>query len=110
AAAARTLLSGPEPPTAFACGSDTFAVGARLAGGTGPDGWPNLDVVGFDDSPAVMLMSPPMSSVRQPLDEVARRVVGLLIDRLGGAEAPREGVMLRPDLVIREWRGPEPVH
>jgi DNA-binding LacI/PurR family transcriptional regulator len=54
-------------------------------------------------------MSPPMSSVRQPLTEVARRIVGLLIDQLGGAECPPEGVMLRPDLVIREWRGPEPV-
>jgi DNA-binding LacI/PurR family transcriptional regulator len=110
ASAAQTLLRLPEPPTAFACGSDTFAVGARIAGGTAPGGWPNLEVVGFDDSPAVMLMSPPMSSVRQPLDEVARRVVELLIDRLRGGEPPEEGVMLRPDLVMREWRGPEPVH
>jgi DNA-binding LacI/PurR family transcriptional regulator len=104
ASAAARMLNRPEPPTAFACGSDTFAVGARLAGG-----WPNVEVVGFDDSAAAMLMSPPMSSVRQPLTEVARRIVGLLIDQLGGAECPPEGVMLRPDLVIREWRGPEPV-
>src|SRR4051812_23815883 len=34
ASAAARLLSRPEPPTAFACGSDTLAVGARLAGGT----------------------------------------------------------------------------
>jgi DNA-binding LacI/PurR family transcriptional regulator len=110
ASTAARLLSRPEPPTAFACGSDTFAVGARLAGGTGADGRPNVEVVGFDDSAAAMLMSPPMSSVRQPLAEVARRVVALLIEELRGADGPPEGVVLRPELVIREWRGPEPVH
>jgi DNA-binding LacI/PurR family transcriptional regulator len=109
ASAAARLLSGPEPPTAFACGSDTFAVGARLAGGTGADGRPNLEVVGFDDSAATMLMSPAMSSVRQPLGEVARHVVALLVGQLRGSDDQPEGVMLRPELVTREWRGPEPV-
>jgi DNA-binding LacI/PurR family transcriptional regulator len=113
AAAASTaawLLSRPEPPTAFACGSDTFAVGARLAGGTGAGGRPNVEVIGFDDSAAALLMSPPMSSVRQPVGEVARRVVTLLVDQLRGSDSVPEGVMLRPELVVREWRGPEPVH
>ncbi|GAB2816977.1 LacI family DNA-binding transcriptional regulator [Actinoallomurus bryophytorum] len=110
ASAAARLLSRPEPPTAFACGSDTFAIGARLAGGTGASGRPNVEVVGFDDSAAATLMSPPMSSVRQPLDEVARCVVAALIDQLGGVDDVAEGVMLRPELVTREWRGPEPVH
>lgn len=102
ASAAARLLSRPDPPTAFACGSDTFAFGARIAGGNGPVGWPNVEVVGFDDSPAAMLMSPPMPSVRQPLADVARRVVALLIERLGGGDSPPEGVVLRPELVIRE--------
>ncbi|MDN3355259.1 LacI family DNA-binding transcriptional regulator [Actinomadura sp. DC4] len=110
ASAAAWLLSRPDPPTAFACGSDTFAVGARLAGGNGPGGRPNVEVVGFDDSFAATLMSPPMSSVRQPLAEVARRVVALLIGELRGAGGPPEGVLLRPELVLREWRGPEPVN
>jgi LacI family transcriptional regulator len=109
ASAATRLLNLIEPPTAFACGGDTFAVGARLAGGVGADGQPNVEVIGFDDSAAATLMSPPMSSVRQPIAEVARRVVGSLVDQLQGADDPPEGVMLRPELVIREWRGPEPV-
>jgi DNA-binding LacI/PurR family transcriptional regulator len=110
ASTAARLLSRPEPPTAFACGSDTFAIGARLAGGIGANGRPNVEVVGFDDSATATLMSPPMSSVRQPLAEVARRVVAALVDELRGADNTPEGVMLRPELVIREWRGPEPVH
>lgn len=103
-AAARGLLELPDPPTAFACGSDTFAVGARLAGGTDVHGHPNVDVVGFDDAPAAWLMSPPISSVRQPLGEVARTLVALLLEQLEGAGEPR-GVLLRPELVAREQDG-----
>jgi DNA-binding LacI/PurR family transcriptional regulator len=98
---AAALLVQPDPPTAFACGSDTFAVAARLAGGVDPAGRPNVEVVGFDDSPAAMLMSPPMSSVRQPVTEVASHLVGLLLDQLHGSGAAREGVMFRPELVAR---------
>ncbi|HEU5157704.1 MAG TPA: LacI family DNA-binding transcriptional regulator [Streptosporangiaceae bacterium] len=99
--AAGALLVQPDPPTAFACGSDTFAVAARIAGGVDSAGLPNVEVVGFDDSPAAMLMSPPMSSVRQPVTEVARHLVGLLVDQLRGSDVPPEGVMFRPELVSR---------
>ncbi|MCW2948235.1 MAG: LacI family transcriptional regulator [Actinoallomurus sp.] len=104
AAVAGSLLARPEPPTAFVCGSDTYAVAVRLAGGTDAGGYPKVEVVGFDDSPAATLMSPPMSSVRQPLAEIARRVVGLLVEEIQGPCTPPEGVMLRPELVSR----PEP--
>jgi len=104
---AGALLIQPDPPTAFACGSDTFAVAARLAGGIDPAGGPSVEVVGFDDTAAAMLMSPPMSSVRQPVTEVARRLVGLLVDQLRGSGAPHEGVMFRPELVPRGRPRPE---
>lgn len=100
---ARRLLALRDPPTAFACGSDTHAVGARFAGGTDPEGRPCVEVVGYDDSPAASLMSPPMSSVRQPLAEVTRNIVGLLASRIQHPDAPAEGVLLRPELVVREW-------
>jgi DNA-binding LacI/PurR family transcriptional regulator len=96
------LLTRPDPPTAFVCGSDTFAVGVRIAAGVDSDGFPNVEVVGFDDSPAATLMSPPMSSVRQPIEEIAHRVVELLVQQLRGSGPPPEGVLLRPVLVPRE--------
>lgn len=100
--AARRLLALPDPPTAFVCGSDTFALGARVAGvGEGHA----VDVIGFDDSLAAKVASPPISSVRQPLTEVASRIVGLLIDQLQSPRTPSEGVMLRPELVLRERTG-----
>lgn len=100
-AVAGHLLAEADPPTAFVCGSDTFAVAARLAAGARDDGRPSVEVVGFDDSPAATLMSPPMSSVRQPLEKVAHRVVDLLVARLRDS-APPEGVLLRPALVPRD--------
>jgi LacI family transcriptional regulator len=102
---ARELLAQDDPPTAFVCGSDTFAVAARIAGGLDPHGLPNVEVVGYDDSPALALMAPPMSSVRQPVDEVARRVVALLLARIRTPGLQPEGVMLRPELIIRGSAG-----
>jgi DNA-binding LacI/PurR family transcriptional regulator len=102
AATAGRLLAGRTPPTAFVCGSDTFAIGARLACGTGKDGQPRAAVVGFDDSPAATFLSPPLSSVRQPLPAVAHHVVDLLISRIAHPDAQPEGVVLRPELVCRD--------
>jgi DNA-binding LacI/PurR family transcriptional regulator len=102
------MLALPDAPTAFVCGSDTYAIAVRHAAGTGTGGIPRVEVVGFDDSPAAMVISPPMSSVRQPLAEVARRVVGLLVGQLQAPSTPPEGVMLSPELVLREHNRPEP--
>ncbi len=105
AAVARRLRALPDPPTAFACGSDTFAIVARQATGTGADGHPAIEVVGYDDSPVAALMTPPLSSVRQPIDEVARHVVRLLLRQFGAPGHAPEGVMLRPELVGRDQAG-----
>ncbi len=104
---AARLLALPNPPTAFVCGSDTYALAVRLACGAGEGGLPAVEVIGFDDSPAARVVTPPMSSVRQPLAEVAHGIVGLLLDQLQGPGAPPEGVMLRPELVPREPSVPD---
>jgi len=101
AAVARRMAEQPAPPTAFACGSDTFAVAARQAIGTDSSGRPRVEVVGYDDSPAAALMNPPLSSVRQPLDQVAHHIVDLLVRQFREPGGPPEGVMLRPELVAR---------
>lgn len=91
---ARAMTDTADPPTAFVCGSDTYAVGVRLACAA--------DAVGFDDTPAASLLTPPLSSVRQPLGAVAHRVVDLLLRQIKDPETPREGVLLRPALVRRD--------
>jgi DNA-binding LacI/PurR family transcriptional regulator len=92
--AARAMTETADPPTAFVCGSDTYAVGVRLACGA--------DVVGFDDSPAASLLTPPLSSLRQPLGDVAHHVVDLLLRKIKDPTTPPSGVLLRPELVRRD--------
>jgi LacI family transcriptional regulator len=81
---AQELLALPDPPTAIFAGSDQQAMGvyeaARQAGLRVPQ---DLSVVGFDDLPMCEWLSPPLTTVRQPLEEmgrVAARTLFLLLE------------------------------
>ncbi len=100
--AAHELLDA-ESPTAFVCVSDTVAMGVLQAIGErgrrpGPD---DVAVVGFDDSLAAQVVPPGLTSVRQPLEEVAVQIVRLLGDRLAHRTPLGPGVVLAPTLVVR---------
>jgi len=102
AVAAKGLLALTDPPSAVVAASDVLAIGAiRGAQSTGATvGRDAFAVVGFDDAPIAPLVSPPLTSVRQPLEVAARVLVRLLGDRIRGA--PPEGVLIQPELVLRE--------
>jgi DNA-binding LacI/PurR family transcriptional regulator len=88
------LLGRPEPPTAFVAATDTLAVGVlRACRRWGLQAGRDVAVVGFDDTPAAAALE--LSSVRQPIELVGRR----LIDRLLGAAGGER--LLAPRLVIR---------
>jgi DNA-binding LacI/PurR family transcriptional regulator len=97
------LLDRKAPPTAFACVSDTIAIGALQACrerglAVGHD----VGVVGFDDSVGARVVTPGLTTLAQPLDLVARHTVRLLLDLLRNPDAKAEQVLLRPTLVVRE--------
>lgn len=96
------LLALASPPTALVASSDALALGAiRGARDAGtPVGHDGLAVIGFDDTPMASLVSPALTTIRQPLDEAARVLVRLLSDRIRGE--PPEGVLLGGELVLRE--------
>jgi LacI family transcriptional regulator len=75
-AAALSMLHLPDPPTAVFAACDQQAMGvyeaARRLGLRVPD---DLSVVGFDDIPTTAWMSPPLTTVRQPLAEMAALAV-----------------------------------
>ncbi len=99
--AAAALLEA-ERPTAFVCVSDTIALGVLRA--LAEEGlYPGKDVavVGFDDSVAAQLAPPGLTSIRQPLEQVAVQIVRLLGDRLAHRPVPQEGCVLRPTLSVR---------
>ena len=100
--AVERLLAAGRPMTAIVAANDMLALaairGAQASGVTvGRDGFA---VIGFDDTPTAAVVSPALTSVRQPLEEAARVLVRLLTDRIQG-RGP-EGVLLEPELVLRE--------
>ncbi|MFD7919227.1 LacI family DNA-binding transcriptional regulator [Streptomyces sp. NPDC059740] len=108
--AMRELLDLPEPPTAvFAC-SDLQALGAyeavRQAGRqVGRD----VSVVGFDDLPTAAWASPPLTTVRQPLGEMAAMAARLVLEGMtavlpGGTQR----LELATHLIRRESTAPPP--
>ena len=83
--AAEQLLALPEPPTAIFGFNDNVAIGAlhaaRRRGLSVPD---DLSVVGFDDTSQAEIVIPTLTSVRQPLAEMGRMGVSLLLRLLDG--------------------------
>jgi LacI family xylobiose transport system transcriptional regulator len=108
-AGARRLLSRPDRPTAVITGNDLQALGvyqaAREARLHIPD---DLSVVGFDDLPIARWVSPPLTTVRQPLIEMAEAAAELVLDLARGEEPPQKRVELATELVVRESTAPPP--
>ena len=99
--AALALLEAEEP-TAFACASDTIAMGVLHAlAETGRRPGRDVAVVGFDDSIAAQVVPPGLTSVRQPLEQVAVEVVRLIGKRLSHKPIEEPGCLLAPTLTVR---------
>lgn len=101
------LLRLPTPPTAICAGNDTIAMGvieAARCQGVGVPG--QLAVVGFDDAPPALLVTPNLTTIRQPLPAIGEVATQLLIDAMRAeANEPRQ-VLLPPELVVRGSTGP----
>jgi LacI family transcriptional regulator len=105
--AAEKLLSLPNPPTAIFGFNDNVAIGvlhvARRLGLTVPD---DLSVVGFDDTELATTVTPQLTSVRQPLAELGRTGVSLLLRVLERQRVDALRMELSTTLVIRETTAP----
>ena len=108
--AAAELLDLPDPrsrPTALACFNDKTAVGALAAAAARGLRVPaDLSVTGFDDIDLAQATSPMLTTVRQPLAEMGRMAVSLLIRLLEGHQVEARHVELATDLIIRASTGP----
>ncbi|MXM62256.1 substrate-binding domain-containing protein [Streptomyces sp. HUCO-GS316] len=106
------LLRGPYRPTAVFAGNDLQALGlyeaARELGLRIPE---DLSVVGFDDLPVARWVGPPLTTVRQPLTEMAEAAAKLVLDlgREDGSDAEATSVELATSLVVRSSTGAPPV-
>lgn len=105
--AALDLLRLPEPPTAVFAGNDLQALGvyeaARELGLRIPE---DLSVVGFDDLPITRWIGPPLTTVRQPLIEMAETAARLVLDLGRGRQPATTRVDLATSLVVRSSTAP----
>ncbi|WP_298748635.1 LacI family DNA-binding transcriptional regulator [uncultured Serinicoccus sp.] len=95
--AARTLLDQLDPGDAVVCASDLIALGVMYAAAA--RGWrigPDLGVVGFDGSLTAARHG--LTSVSQPLPDIADTLLGLLTDQLAGTADDPGGRLLTPTL------------
>jgi len=108
--AARGLFELPDPPTAIFAGSDEQAFGvaeaARVTGRRIPE---DLSVVGFDDLPISRWVSPPLTTVRQPLAEMGRTAAEMLLTMIDGREPHGRQVELATELIVRSSTAPPPL-
>ncbi|MGW2642100.1 LacI family DNA-binding transcriptional regulator [Streptomyces sp. NPDC001348] len=97
------LLDLPAPPTALFVCSDRMALGAYAAlaerGLRVPD---DISVVGFDDLPESRWVAPALTTVRQPLSEMAAAALRLLVRMMHGERPEGTRTELSTRLVLRE--------
>jgi DNA-binding LacI/PurR family transcriptional regulator len=102
AAMERLLAGHPDIDGVFAA-NDLMAQGALSVlhehGRRVPD---DVAVVGFDDSDAALACRPPLTTVRQPVEEMAVEMARVLMSRIEGPNRRPTSVILEPTLVVRE--------
>ena len=100
----KRLLSLPNRPTAVFARNDFTAIGAMTAIKEAGLRIPNdVAIIGFDDIPLAVHMSPSLSTVRQPMHLQGQIAAEFLLRRIENEEVPlREERILNCDLIIRE--------
>jgi len=106
-ASATELLCSPDRPTALFAANDISAIASMAAAaGLGlrvPD---DLSVVGFDNVPESALCIPPLTTIEQPIREMGRQAVEVLVRLLRGEPGGATSLTLATSLVVRDSTRP----
>jgi DNA-binding LacI/PurR family transcriptional regulator len=104
--AMQSLLAAHPRPTAVFAANDRMAIGAMRAilkaGLRVPE---DISVVGVDDIEFCLYQSPPLTTVRQSLLDVATLGIKILLEILDGKEPAQSQVAFEPMLVVRSSSG-----
>jgi LacI family transcriptional regulator len=107
---ANTLLDAHPQITALVCCNDLMALGAisALQGRGLVVGW-DVSVTGFDDIPAAEYSHPALTSVRQPIYDIGRGLVQMLIQIIAGHSPAQtqaaHQILLPTELIVRASTG-----
>jgi LacI family transcriptional regulator len=107
--AVEKLLALEERPTAIFASNDLSAFGAleaiRQHGLRIPD---DISLLGFDDIPQASVTYPKLTTVRQPLEQMGRAAVAMLLDCIANPDQRSRQITLTTQLVIRDSCAPPP--
>ena len=106
--AAGTLLDLADPPTAIFAFNDNIAIGDDAGGARARPARSrsDLSVVGFDDVEHATIVTPQLTTVRQPLAEMGRTAVSLLVRLLENQSFETLQFQLATRLVVRDSTAP----
>jgi DNA-binding LacI/PurR family transcriptional regulator len=98
-AALRRLLAFDRPPTGVICSSDLMAIGVLQEAAAQGLGVPeDLSVVGFDGIEATAWTNPALTTVEQPIEEIAETAVNALRTMIDAPTKPLPDSFFRPSL------------
>ncbi|MDF2725696.1 MAG: transcriptional regulator [Paenibacillus sp.] len=96
------LLQSDDSPTAIFASNDLLAIGAVQAAKelrlTIP--W-DLSVVGFDNTLLAGIIDPPLTTVSQPIAQMGREAMNLIIQEIRGEKQGKQKMVLTPELIVR---------
>jgi LacI family transcriptional regulator len=99
---AERLLAGDEGVTALLVSSDEIAIGALEVFARERVRVPErFSIIGFDDVAPFHLFNPPLTCIRQPVEEMGRRAVELLVSGMAGTRMKSAVERLSVELVVR---------
>lgn len=104
--AASRLLSSTHPPDAILCVNDESAFGAlHAAHEQGYKVGQDLAIAGFEGVQGSNHSEPPLTTLDIPVAEVARKLAGMLLERLNEQSSETREIVMRPEVVIRASTG-----
>ena len=106
-AAAHKLLSLPQPPTAIFAANDLSAIAIiQTASELGLEVPGDLSVIGFDDVPEASRLTPPLTTIRQPMQTMGASAAGLLVALMNGDTPDSTHIRLPTRLIRRATTAP----
>ena len=100
------LLELEQPPTAIVASNDLMAFGAiQAAHEHGLHVGEDISITGFDDIDMAAMITPSLTTIRQPTAQMGEAAVDLLVRRINGEPIAEPHICLNTELVIRESTG-----
>jgi LacI family transcriptional regulator len=97
----RLLQQNPRPTAVFAC-NDLMAIGALCAAHEAGLNVPQqLSIIGLDDIELAAFMSPPLTTIAQPKQQIGEQAVEMLFERLNTQRNVPRKIALAPELRLR---------